>query len=175
MEEAGGVWTVEDGVPALLEDFDRLEHVLVAKVADVEAMEPHRPDRPLWEKAIKEELATLKAAGTWRLEEGPPRANIIGSKWVFKAKKDVAGNIICYKVWLVTQGFSQISSINYNNIYAPVVRLTSSHVIIAMANCLHLELHQVNIKGVYLNSILNDNEVLYMQHLPGYKAPNAGT
>ena len=79
MEEAGGVWTVEDGVPALLEDFDRLEHVLVAKVADVEAMEPHRPDRPLWEKAIKEELATLKAASTWRLEEAPPGANIISS------------------------------------------------------------------------------------------------
>jgi Reverse transcriptase (RNA-dependent DNA polymerase) len=53
-EEAGGVWTVKDRVPALLEDFDRLEHALVAKVADVEAMELHtlaeakfRPDWPL--------------------------------------------------------------------------------------------------------------------------------
>jgi hypothetical protein len=45
-----------------------------------------------WERSI-EELATLKAASTWRLEEAPPGANIIGSKWVFKAKKDAAGNI----------------------------------------------------------------------------------
>jgi hypothetical protein len=72
-EEAGGVWTVKDGVLALLEDFDRLEHALVAEVADAEAMEPctlaeakRRPDWPLWEKAIEEELATLKAAGTAR-------------------------------------------------------------------------------------------------------------
>jgi hypothetical protein len=100
-EKAGGVWTVEDGVPALLEDFDGLEHTLMAKVADAEAMEPHtlaeakhRPDWPLWEKAIEEELATLKAASTWRLKEAPPRANIIGSRWVLKAKKDMAGNIM---------------------------------------------------------------------------------
>jgi hypothetical protein len=100
MEEAGGVWTVKDGVPALLEDFDGLEHALVAEVADAEAMELRmlaeakcRPDWPLWEKAIEEELATLKAASTWRLEEVLPGANIIGFKWVFKAKKDAARNI----------------------------------------------------------------------------------
>jgi Reverse transcriptase (RNA-dependent DNA polymerase) len=180
-EEAGGVWTVEDRVPALLEDFDGLEHVLTAEVADVEAMEPctlteakGRPDWPLWEKAIEEELATLKAAGTWRLEEALPGANIIGSKWVFKAKKDAARNIVRYKVWLVAQGFSQIGGVNYNDTYVPVARLASSCTIIAMANCLRLNLHQVDIKGAYLNGVLNDNEVLYMQHPPGYKAPDTG-
>jgi Reverse transcriptase (RNA-dependent DNA polymerase) len=78
-------------------------------------------------------------------------------------------------VWLVTQGFSQIGGVDYNDTCAPVARLASSHTIIAMANCLRLNLHQVNIKGVYLNGILNNNEVLYMQHPPGYKAPDAGT
>ena len=104
-DEAGGVWTVEDGVPALLEDFEGIEHMLMTEVADAEALEPHmlseakhRPDWSLWEKAIKEELAILKAASTWKLEEAPPGANIIGSKWVFKAKKDAARNITHYKV-----------------------------------------------------------------------------
>jgi Reverse transcriptase (RNA-dependent DNA polymerase) len=182
VEEAWGVWTVGDGVLALLEDFDGLEHMLAAEVADAEAMElhtlteaKHRPDWPLWEKAIEEELATLKAASTWRLEEAPPGANIISSKWVFKAKKDAARNIARYKAQLVAQGFSQIGGIDYNDTYAPVTRLASLHTIIAMANRLCLKLHQVNIKGAYLNSILNDNKVLYMQHPPGYKAPDAGT
>ena len=44
-----------------------------------------------------------------------------------------------------------------------------------MANQLALELHQVDIKGAYLNGELNDNEVLYMQFLPGYKPHDAGT
>jgi hypothetical protein len=120
-------------VPALLEDFEGLEQALTAEIADMEALEPRtlaeakrRPDWPLWEKAIEEELSTLKAAGTWRMEEAPPGANIIGSKWVFKAKKDMAGNIARYKAWLVTQGFSQISGVDYNDTYAPVARLASS-------------------------------------------------
>jgi Reverse transcriptase (RNA-dependent DNA polymerase) len=115
----------------------------------------------------------LKAAGTWRLEEALPGANIIGSKWVFKAKKDAAGNIVYYKAQLVAQGFSQIGGINYDNTYTPVARLALLCAIIAMANCLGLELHQVDIKGVYLNSVLNSSKVLYMQHLPGYKSPKA--
>jgi Reverse transcriptase (RNA-dependent DNA polymerase) len=86
-DEAGGAWSVEDGSPMLLEDFNGLEHALVASTSDAKALEPRMlveakccPEWPLWEKAIDEELATLCAAGTWRLEEALPGANIIGSK-----------------------------------------------------------------------------------------------
>jgi reverse transcriptase-like protein len=180
-EEAGGVWTVTDGSPALLEDFDSLEHMFLTETTNAEALEPQsltearrRPNWLLWKKAIQDELATLKAAGTWRLEEAPPNANIIGSKWVFKAKKDAAGNITQYKARLVAQGFSQIDGVNYDDTYAPVAHLASSHAIIAMANHLCLELHQVDIKRAYLNGVLNEGEVLYMQHLPGYKSHDTG-
>ena len=181
-EESGGVWTVEDGTPALLEYFEGMEFVFTAEMADAEALKPRtlaeakrRPDWPLWEKAIEEELAMLKAAGTWRLEDAPPGANIIGSKWVLKAKKDTAGNIIRYKARLVAQGFSQIGGVDYDNTYVPVAKLASTCAIIAMANRLGMEMHQVDIKGAYLNGELSSNEVLYMQHPPGYKAPDAGT
>jgi reverse transcriptase-like protein len=116
----------------------------------------------------------LKAAGTWRLEEAPSNTNIIGSKWVFKAKKDAVGNIAQYKARLVAQGFSQIDGVDYDDTYTPVAHLASSHAIIAIANCLCLELHQVDIKGAYLNGMLNEGEVLYMQHPPGYKSHDAG-
>src|ERR1700755_1088630 len=81
-EEAGGVWTVVDGMSALLEDFTSLEYTFMAETADSEALEPHtltkakcRPEWLLWEKAIEEELATLHSAGAWVLEEAPPGAN----------------------------------------------------------------------------------------------------
>jgi len=181
LEESGGVWAMEDSTPMLLEDFDGLEAMFAAETADAEALEPcmlteakHRPDWPHWEKAIKEELATLKKAGTWRLENTPPGANIIGSKWVLKVKKDAAGNIAHYEAHLVAQGFSQIGGVDYDDTYAPVAKLASTCVVITMANRLGMEMHQIDIKGAYLNSELNDNEVLYMQHPPGYKAPDAG-
>jgi hypothetical protein len=39
-EEAGGVWVVIDGSPALLEEFDGLKHILLAKTSNSEALEP---------------------------------------------------------------------------------------------------------------------------------------
>jgi hypothetical protein len=42
-----------------------------------------------------------------------------------------------------------------------------------MANKLSFVLHQLDIKGAYLNGVLNENEVLYMVHPPGYKASDA--
>ena len=177
----GGAWMVMHDIPVLLEDFPGLEYAFTTETTNMEVLEPHmltevkcRPDWPLWEKAIEEELAMLKATRTWRLKEAPPGANIIGSKWVFKVKKDTAGNVICYKARLVMQGFSQIRGIDYDDTYALVTCLVSLHMVIVMANCLGLELHQVDIKGAYLNGVLNDDEVLYMQHPPGYKAQGTG-
>ena len=181
-EEAGGVWAIIDEVPALLEDFVGLEHTFLAMTTNAKTLEPHTlaeakhcPSWLWWEKVIEEELATLKATGTWVLEKLPSGANIISSKWVFKAKKDATGIITHFKARLVAQGFSQIDGVNYNNMYAPVAQLASSQAIIAMANHLGLELYQVDIKGAYLNGELNDNKVLYMQYPPGYKGRNAKT
>jgi Reverse transcriptase (RNA-dependent DNA polymerase) len=104
---------VEATVSALEADEDLLEYALAAEVSEAEALEPRtlaeartRSDWPLWEKAIQEELDTLHKAGTWSLEEAPPGVNVVGSKWVFKAKKDAAGKVVRYKAHLVTQGFS---------------------------------------------------------------------
>lgn len=99
-KEAGEVWAVEDGQPMLLKDFEGLMNIFMAKTSNSEALKPHtlaeakhQPDWLQWEQAILEELATLKAAGTWVLKEPPPGANIISSKWVYKAKKDATGFI----------------------------------------------------------------------------------
>ena len=82
----------------------------------------------------------MKTAGTWRLEEAPPGANAIGSKWVFKAKRDATGNVVYYKARHLAQGYSQIGGVDYDDTYAPMAKL-ASRAIIAMANRLKLELH----------------------------------
>jgi len=100
-------------MPVLIKDCEGLEWAFLADTTDTEVLEPRtlseakrRLDWALWEQAIEEELASLKAAGTWHMEELPPRVNVIGSKWVFKAKNDASGWVVCYKVHLVAQGFS---------------------------------------------------------------------
>ena len=89
-----GTWSVETSLPMLRESWAGFEVALVAETVDSEALEPWnlaeakcRPDWPLWEQAICDELDTLCTTGTWMLEHALPGANIISSKWVFKAKK----------------------------------------------------------------------------------------
>ena len=108
------------------------------------------------------ELTTLHKAGTWELVEPPPGANIVRSKWVFKAKKDADGNIAHKKARLIAQGFSQIPSIDYFDTYAPVAHLTSIWMILALVAQNNMQIHQIDIKGAYLNGELNNNEVIYM-------------
>jgi hypothetical protein len=117
----------------VLEDAKFLEeYVLVAEVSEMEGMELQslaeakwHPDWLQWERGI-EELETLRLAGTWKLVDHPGGdQNIVGSKWVFRAKKDAAGNIIRHKARLVAQGFSQVPGVDYFDTYAPVARLAS--------------------------------------------------
>jgi Reverse transcriptase (RNA-dependent DNA polymerase) len=84
-------------------------------------------------------------------------ANITSSKWVFRLKKDADRNIICHKAHLVVQGFSQVPGVDYLDTYAPVAKLTSICAILAMSAVLKLKLHQVDIKGAYLNGVLTSN------------------
>jgi hypothetical protein len=67
-----------------------------------------RPDWPEWDSAIKIELDALKKAGTWEIVKKPENRNIVKCKWVFRVKKDAAGNIERHKARLVAKGFTQI-------------------------------------------------------------------
>ena len=156
------------------------EYALVAEISETEALELHTlaetkccPDWPLWERVIEEELETLCLAGTWELAEAPVRLNIVSSKWVFRVKKDAAGNVIRYKACLIAQGFLQVPGVNYFDTFAPVAKLAVICSILAMAAAEDLELHQIDIKGAYLNRELTDREVIYMQQPPGYHKPNS--
>ena len=95
------------------------------ETSNTEALEPQNlaearkwPDWPLWEKAIEEELTMLKSAGIWKVVDAPKDVNVVGSKWVFRAKKYAARNIIWYKARLVAQGFSQVPGVDYFNMFA---------------------------------------------------------
>ena len=152
-----------------------MESSMTAQMSEMEALEPSTlaaakksPDWPAWEKAIQEELDTLKAAGTFETVIPPEGANLVGSKWVFKAKKDAAGVVVRYKARLVAQGFSQVPGVDYFDTFAPVARLASIRTVLAIAAAENLEIHQIDIKGAYLNGELTDDEIVYMKQPPGY-------
>jgi hypothetical protein len=94
---------------------------------------------------------------------------------VFRVKKDAAGNVVRYKARLVAQGFLQVPGVNYFDMFALVAKLASIQAVLSMAAQLDLELHQIDIKGAYLNGTLMPQEQIYMRQPPGYpKAQSTG-
>ena len=106
------------------------------------------------------------ANGTWDLVDLPENKKLVGSKWVFKIKHDSNGQVDRFKARLVAQGFSQKHGIDYNDVFAPVARYTSIRSIIAIANQLDLEVHQMDVKSAFLNGKLN--EEIYKHQPEGF-------
>jgi hypothetical protein len=79
------------------------------------------------------ELQALEDNGTWVLCLLPPGRKVIGTKWVYKIKVDALNVFERYKARLVAQGFSQIARLDFNETWAPVVRIESVRVLLALA------------------------------------------
>ena len=124
------------------------------------------PDWPEWEKAIKTELAQLEAMGTWELVKSPKDRTPVKNKWVLKRKYDKDGVLIKHKVRLVAKGFSQVPGMDYNETFAPVVRMETIRVLIAEAVRRRWKLRQMDVKGAYLNGYLKKE--VYMEQPEGY-------
>jgi hypothetical protein len=119
------------------------------------------PDWPEWKQAMNNEIEQLYKLGTFSLAALPKDRTAIACKWVFRVKRDATGEIIRHKARLVAKGFSQIPGIDYEETFAPVVRIETIRLLLALAARYNLDVHVVDVIGAYLNGKLD--EELYMQ------------
>ncbi len=66
---------------------------------------------------------------------------------------------------IITKGFSQSYLIDCEETFAPIVKWVSIHILLALAACLDLEVHQMDVKTAFLNEDLE--HVIYMEPPPG--------
>ena len=149
----------------------RVDRTLVAMSDEPVTMSEaqSRKDAELWREAAKKELASIMANGTWDLVELPAGRLPIDSKWVFKIKRDAAGNIERYKARLVARGFMQQHGVDFAETFAPVAKFTSIRVLLAIAAAEDLELHQLDVDTAFLNGDLK--EEIYMKQPLGFEEP----
>ena len=129
-----------------------------------EAMNSSKSDQ--WRKAIEEELDSLEKNHTWELVNLPEGKNVVGSRWVFKEKRGANGEINRHKARLVAQGYSQKQGIDFDDTFAPVAKYNSIRTVLAVANELNLNVHQMDVKTAFLNGDL-DTEI-YMKQPEGF-------
>nr|GFB66546.1 hypothetical protein [Tanacetum cinerariifolium] len=75
---------------------------------------------PSWIEAMQEELLQLKMQKVWILVDLPYRKRAIGTKWIYRNKKDERGIVIRNKARLVAQGHTQEEGIDYEEVFALV-------------------------------------------------------
>ena len=120
----------------------------------------------VWMRAMREEMLAIDKNDTWELEIPPPNCRPIGLKWIFKVKKSPQGVIIKYKARLVVKGYSQRKGVDYDEIYAPVVRIETIRLLIALAALKDWQIHHLDVKSAFLNGEIN--EVIYVKKPEGF-------
>lgn len=111
------------------------------------------PQQKEWLEASFKELQQLLATKTFyfvgRSEAQKPP---ITSRWVYKAKKNTAGQVTKYKARLVVRGFQQVPGIDFTETYAATATPPTWRVILAIAAIEDLEVEQIDFIGAFLNA-----------------------
>ncbi|GJS83135.1 retrovirus-related pol polyprotein from transposon TNT 1-94 [Tanacetum coccineum] len=81
---------------------------------------------------------------------------IIGTKWVYRNKLDENGIMSRNKARLVAQGYNQKEGIDYDETYAPVARLESVRILLAIVCANDFKLYQMDAKSAFLNGFINE-------------------
>ncbi|GJU38243.1 zinc finger, CCHC-type containing protein [Tanacetum coccineum] len=126
-------------------------------------------DSAFWKEAIDDEIGSIMENNTWVLSDLPPGCKPLGCKWIFKRKMKVDGTIDKFKARLVIQGFRQKEGIDYFDTYAPVARITTIRLLLALAAIHNLVIHQMDVKTAFLNGDLD--EEVYMKQPEGFVMP----
>nr|GEX99618.1 copia protein [Tanacetum cinerariifolium] len=105
----------------------------------------------------------------WILVDLPYGKRAIGTKWVYRNKKDERGIVIKNKARLVTQGHTQEEGIDYEEVFAPVARIKAIRLFLAYASFMGFPMYQMDVKSAFLYGTIE--EEVYICQPPGFKDP----
>ncbi|KAK1618170.1 hypothetical protein QYE76_023687 [Lolium multiflorum] len=119
-----------------------------------------------WKEAVRSEMDSILANGTWEVTDRPYGCKPVGCKWVFKKKLRPDGTIEKYKARLVAKGYTQKEGEDFFDTYSPVARLTTIRVLLSLAASHGILVHQMDVKTTFLNGELD--EEIYMEQPDGF-------
>nr|GEU55534.1 hypothetical protein [Tanacetum cinerariifolium] len=109
-----------------------------------------------WIEAMHEELLQFKMQKVWVLVDLPQGKRAIGTKWVFRNKKDERGIVIRNKARLVAQGHTQEEGIDYEEVFAPIARIEAIRLFLAYASFMGFMMYQMDVKSALLYGTIEE-------------------
>ncbi|GJR82949.1 ribonuclease H-like domain-containing protein [Tanacetum coccineum] len=98
----------------------------------------------------------------WILVDLPYGKKVIGTKWVYRNKKDERGVVVRNKARLVAQGYRQEEGIDYDEVFAPLARIEAIRIFLAFASYMGFIVYQIDVKSAFLYGTI-DEEVFVSQ------------
>ena len=166
---------------ALLQASEAVEAAMAAGVEGVIQIDPLTfeeamagPDAVQWRTAMDKEYDTVTKMRAWKDVPLPPGRKIVESRWVYKTKLDYNGQIEKYKARFVAKGFSQVLGVDYFDTNAPVCKLVTIRLLIAVATFHKWHIRQSDVTNAYLHANLDEEHkspdplVIYVRQPKGY-------
>jgi hypothetical protein len=142
----------------ILDNTDEMQDYEYSGICLLAADEPSGVEDAMeeecWVKAMNSELRSIEENNTWQYTNLPKGHKAIGLKWVYKVKRDPEGNIVKHKARLVAKGYAQKYGVDYEEVFAPVARLETVRLILALAASEKWEVHHMDVKSAFLNGEL---------------------
>jgi len=113
-----------------------------------------------WKTTMEHEYESIIRNNTWELVELPKGKQTIGCKWLYKPKINSDGTIEKLKARLVAKGYSQKEGIDYEETFAPVAKLNTIRMLIALAINKHWMIHQLD----DMEKMSDDSKMAYWGH-----------
>ena len=113
------------------------------------------PDSLEWKKAEEAEIQSMQQFKVFTPMVLPPNRTAIETKWVYVIKYK-NGQIHKYKARLVAKGYEQVHGVDYDETYAPVAKLTSLRLVLAISALLGFDVHQMDVETAFLNADLKE-------------------
>ncbi|GJV93597.1 putative ribonuclease H-like domain-containing protein, partial [Tanacetum coccineum] len=140
----------------------------------VHALKPKKISKALkddsWVEAMQEELLQFRLQQVWILVDLPHGAKVIGTKWVYRNKRDERGVVVRNKARLVAQGHRQEEGIDYDEVFAPVARIEAIRLFLAFASFMGFIVYQMDVKSAFLYGTID--EEVYVSQPPGFVDPD---
>lgn len=106
-------------------------------------------DWPKWKVAVQEELDAIQQNNVWEMVEMPENCEILSTKWVFREKDD--GTL---KARLVVRGFEESRNFDFDELFAPVARLTTIRLLLNLSLQRNCQIRQLDVRNAFLNGKL---------------------
>ncbi|CAA7060014.1 unnamed protein product [Microthlaspi erraticum] len=126
----------------------------------------------VWNDAMGTEVDALEQKRTWDICDLPPGKEALGCLWVYKTKYNSDGTIERYKARLVVQGNHQIEGEDFDETFAPVVKMNTVRSVLRLVASKNWEVYQMDVNNAFLHGDLE--EEVYMKLPPGFRHSHPG-